>query len=166
MKQQPEVTQERKTPISDDIENQRKLTRLVTACYEGLNVYGKSPEQLEAVIMLMQMTLGEYTYPIVRRGFERHLKESATMPTPHDIIKLIKKIDIEEQESFYRPDIRLDKEMELIHKLGLAHQRRKMGITRNQQWEIHDLLESWEKENDQKVDWENIGEWKLKRGRN
>ncbi len=138
----------------------------MTACYEGLNVYGKSPEQLEAVIMLMQMTLGEYTYPIVRRGFERHLKESATMPTPHDIIKLIKKIDIEEQESFYRPDIRLDKEMELIHKLGLAHQRRKMGITRNQQWEIHDLLESWEKENDQKVDWENIGEWKLKRGRN
>ena len=89
MKPQQEDTQERKTPISDDLEGKKKLTRLVTACYEGLNIYGKSPEQLEAIIMLMQMTLGRFDYEVVREAFGRYLQHGATMPTPADIIKII-----------------------------------------------------------------------------
>ena len=89
MKQRPEDTQERKTPISEDIENQRKLTRLVTACYEGLNIYGKTPEQLEAIIMLMQMTLGRFDYEAIRDAFGKYLQNGSVMPTPADIIKII-----------------------------------------------------------------------------
>lgn len=89
MKPQPEDTQERKTPISDSLDDKIKLTRLVAACYEALNVYGKSPEQLEASIMLMQMTLGRFDYEKVRDAFSKYLQYGATMPTPADIIKII-----------------------------------------------------------------------------
>ncbi len=87
MKRQQEATQERKIQTSN--EDQKKLTRLVTACYEGLNTYGKSPEQLEASIMLMQMTLGRFQYDTVREAFSIYLQTGSTMPTPADIIKII-----------------------------------------------------------------------------
>ncbi len=87
MKPQQEVTLERRIQTSD--EDQKKLTRLVTACYEGLNLYGKSPEQLEASIMLMQMTLGRFQYEVVREAFSIYLQSGSNMPTPADIIKII-----------------------------------------------------------------------------
>lgn len=89
MKQQQEGISGQKTPISNDIDGKKKLTRLVTACYEAMNVYGKSPEQLEAIIMLMQMTLRKFSYDDVRKAFEVYLNQSAVMPTPADIVKII-----------------------------------------------------------------------------
>ncbi len=84
-----EDTCEQKTPISKDIEGKKKLTRLITACYEALNIYGKSPEQLEAIIMLMQMTLGRFEYEVVKEAFGEYLQRGSIMPTPADIIKII-----------------------------------------------------------------------------
>lgn len=89
MRPQQEDISEQKTLISEDLEGRKKLTRLVTACYESMNVYGKSPEQLEAIIMLMQMTLKRFPYEIVRKAFEIYLEKNSTMPTPSDIIKII-----------------------------------------------------------------------------
>lgn len=129
-----------------------------------MNIYGKTPEQLEAIIMLMQMTLNDYPYGSIRRGFERHIKESAVMPTPHDIINAIKKNDAEDNDKFYRPNILATEHDQLIHKLGLANFRRNLGVTRSQQYEIHELLDEWEKNNNQKVDWETIDEWREKHG--
>ena len=89
LKQQQGDICEQKIQTSN--EDKKKLTRLVTACYEGLNVYGKSPEQLEASIMLMQMTLGRFPYDVVREAFSIYLQTGATMPTPADIIKIVEK---------------------------------------------------------------------------
>ena len=89
MTQQPEDICEQRIPISESIEDKKKLTRLVTACYEALNVYGKTPEQLEGCIMLMQMTLGRFDYELVRAAFGLYLQSGSTMPTPADIIKII-----------------------------------------------------------------------------
>lgn len=89
MKPQQEAISEQKTPISKNTDDKKKLTRLVTACYEGLNVYGKTPEQLEGSIMLMQMTLGRFDYETVREAFSIYLQSGSTMPTPADIIKII-----------------------------------------------------------------------------
>lgn len=62
---------------------------LVKSCYESLNTYGKSPEQLEASIMLMQMILGRFDYETVREAFGVYLQNSSDMPRPADIIKII-----------------------------------------------------------------------------
>ena len=86
MKQPLGDTSEQKTLTSD---GKKKLTRLVAACYEALNVFGKSPEQLESITMIMQMTLAKYDYEIIRKAFEIHLTQSSIMPTPADIIKII-----------------------------------------------------------------------------
>lgn len=75
--------------ISDSEEDSIKLTRLVTTCYEALNVYGKTPEQLEAIIALFQMDLEDYEYSVVRQAFKIYRKTNSTMPTPADIIKII-----------------------------------------------------------------------------
>lgn len=39
--------------------------------------------------MLMQMTLGKFTYEVVRKAFEVHTVNSSVMPTPADIVKII-----------------------------------------------------------------------------
>jgi len=70
-------------------EEKKKLTRLITCCYEALNIYGKTPEQLESIITLMRVVLKGIPYQEIKIAFEMHLKASSTMPTPHDIIKLI-----------------------------------------------------------------------------
>jgi hypothetical protein len=75
--------------ISDSEEDSIKLTRLVTTCYEALNVYGKTPEQLEAIIAIFQMDLEDYEYAVVRQAFKIYRKTNSTMPTPADIIKII-----------------------------------------------------------------------------
>lgn len=108
----------------------------------------------------MHMTLTEHSYGIIRRAFERHIKESAVMPTPHDILKLIKTIDNEEISEFHTYYFRDSEHEAEIRKLGLAHYRRKLGITRKQQPEIHDYLENWERKNNQPVTWENLEEYK------
>jgi len=89
LKQQREDTSEQKTLISDSDEDSLKLTRLVTTCYEALNVYGKTPEQLEAIIAIMQMDLEDYTYSVVREAFKIYRKTNSAMPTTADIVKII-----------------------------------------------------------------------------
>lgn len=85
----PEERQEQQILISENAEDKKKLTALIKACYNSLNTYGKSPEQLEASIMLMQMTLGRFPYDIIREAFSIYLQNGSTMPTPSDIIKII-----------------------------------------------------------------------------
>ena len=86
-------TCERKTLTSEE---EKKLTRFIATCYEALNIYGKSPEQLEAITMLMQITLKDQPYNLIRRGFEKHIRQSSVMPTPHDILNAISMIKLED----------------------------------------------------------------------
>lgn len=88
-KRPQEECYEQKILISNDLEGKKKLTLLVKSCYESLNTYGKSPEQLEATIMLMQMVLGRFSYEDVRKAFGIYLQKSSDMPKPADIVKII-----------------------------------------------------------------------------
>ncbi len=80
---------DQKIPISESLEDKKKLTLLVKRCYETLNTYGKSPEQLESSVMLMQMVLGEFDYDAVRGAFMQFLQVSSDMPKPADIIGIL-----------------------------------------------------------------------------
>lgn len=88
-KPQSEECSGQKTPISNDLEAKKKLTMLVKSCYEALNTYGKSPENLEATIMLMQMALGRFDYEAIREAFGIYLQTNSDMPKPADIIMIL-----------------------------------------------------------------------------
>ena len=82
--QQSMVICEPKTLTSDE---KKKLTILITETYKALKTYGKTPDELEALIMFMHMTLGDKPYKDIRAAFIQHIKESPEVPTPSDIIK-------------------------------------------------------------------------------
>jgi len=88
-RQQSEECLGQKTPISNSPEDKKKLTLLVKSCYEALNTYGKSPDNMEASVMLMQMMLGKFPYEQVRSAFETYLNTNSEMPKPADIIAII-----------------------------------------------------------------------------
>lgn len=56
-----------------------------------MNVYGKEPEQLENIDKIFQMVLGDYKIEAIEKAFINYLKEKSEMPTPADIIKIIRK---------------------------------------------------------------------------
>lgn len=89
LKQRQEDICGQKTPISDSLEDKRKLTRLVTSCYHALRQYGKSPEELEAIIMLMQIKLAKYAYEDVRMAFDKLLDTATQVPTPAEVIAIV-----------------------------------------------------------------------------
>lgn len=155
---QQEGTSELQTLTSEE---SQKLTRLVTACYHSLNVYGKTPEQLESVIMLMQMTLKHHPYGIIRRAFENYIQGNSAMPTPHDILAKIKYLEDEDFRELYEQHWKDTPEEHLIRQLGVANYRRRLGVTRKQQPDLYKILDEWEEKNGA-VDWDNLSEWREK----
>ena len=75
--------------LSQNSEDRKKLTRLVTMCFQSLKTYGKEPEQLESLVALFQMKLARFPYRKVRFGFDEYLETGEEMPTPASIIKII-----------------------------------------------------------------------------
>ena len=60
-------------------------------CFQGLKLYGKEPEALEALVSMFQMVLHDYAMPQIRQAFALHLKRSNEMPTPADIASIIER---------------------------------------------------------------------------
>lgn len=60
-------------------------------CFQGLKLYGKEPEALEALVAMFQLVLHDYTMDQIRRAFALHLKRSNEMPAPADIANIIER---------------------------------------------------------------------------
>lgn len=60
-------------------------------CFQGLKLYGKEPEALEALVGMFQMVLHDYTMGQISRAFALHLKRSNEMPAPADIANIIER---------------------------------------------------------------------------
>ena len=93
-KDQISLTEHKKQQLGDiceqktlTSEEKKKLTVLITSTYQALKTYGKTPEELEALIMFMQMTLIDKPYKDIRAAFMSHIRESPEVPTPSDILK-------------------------------------------------------------------------------
>lgn len=68
---------------------QSRLTSLLLVCFDGLNVYGKEPEQLGNITKLFQLVLGGFKISDVETAFAQYLESNTNMPTPADIVKII-----------------------------------------------------------------------------
>lgn len=78
-------------PISRDLKGRESLALILHQCFQGLNVFGKTPEEMEAIIGLHQMVLADYGIEQIRPAFVKWLQTSSTFPTPADIVSLIER---------------------------------------------------------------------------
>lgn len=69
--------------------DQQDLAILLTQCYDALKVYGKEPEQLDNLIKMFILVLGDYIYSDIKNAFKVYLKTNTSMPTPADIVNII-----------------------------------------------------------------------------
>lgn len=68
---------------------QAEVSLLVRQCFDVLDVYGKTPEQLTNIIKAFVLQLSEYPYAAIRDAFRQYLKRNSKMPTPADIVNII-----------------------------------------------------------------------------
>lgn len=75
--------------LHNDAAGQNKLCELLTICFDTLDTYGKTEEQLESAIKVFQLVLKDYTYNEVEQAIYRYMQVAKTMPKPADIINII-----------------------------------------------------------------------------
>lgn len=66
-----------------------QLGAFLLQCYDALNTYGKTPDQLENYTKVFILAMGEYAYEDIRAAFIRHIQTSTNLPMPADIINII-----------------------------------------------------------------------------
>jgi hypothetical protein len=64
---------------------------MIAQCYDGLKVYGKTPEQLTNTIKLFALALADHHIGDVQAAFVAYLKNHQEIPTPSDIIGYIRR---------------------------------------------------------------------------
>jgi len=92
---------ERPSSISASLTSgeQAEVALLVRQCFDVLDTFGKTPEQLTNIIKGFVVQLSEYSYDQVRAAFRQYLKRNSKMPCPADIVNII---DPPKQE--WKPD--------------------------------------------------------------
>lgn len=79
---------ERKT-ISNCLDSQDQLTRLLQQTYALLKKYGEAADVAEMRDAGFQFMLGDYTIEQITSAFRQYLKTNREIPTPADIIEII-----------------------------------------------------------------------------
>lgn len=89
--QQREDLKSTNLPLSETTQGRKALAEIVVQCFDGLAVYGKQPEQVENTVALFQMVLSGYSENQIIPAFRTFLERNHQMPTPSDIVKIIKR---------------------------------------------------------------------------
>lgn len=64
---------------------------MLKACYDGLKVYGKDPEQLDNANKLFHLVLADYPIDKIEQAMRFYLKSNIEFPTPADIANIIER---------------------------------------------------------------------------
>ena len=62
---------------------------MIMQCFQTLKTYGKEPEQIESIIPMFNMVLGDFTFQQIESAFAFYLKHNTEMPAPADIANII-----------------------------------------------------------------------------
>ena len=68
-----------------------QIADLITQCFDVLKVYGKEPEQIKNTIKVFILALAGFSMEQINAAFISHLSRSSEMPTPADIVQIIKR---------------------------------------------------------------------------
>lgn len=77
--------------LAQDEKGRQNLTNLILQCFNALKTYGKEPEQLGDLNAMFQMVLEDYSIEQIKGAFKAHISRSQEIPTPSDIVTLIKR---------------------------------------------------------------------------
>lgn len=69
------------------------IAEMVTQSYETLNTFSKTPEQLRTIIKAHRLVLGDKRPEDIREAYLMHLKSSANMPTPAEILHSVTQME-------------------------------------------------------------------------
>jgi len=83
----------------------KMITDMVSQCFETLNIYGKTTEELPTIIKLFQVTLAEYQPQDIEKAFAEHIKTNSIMPVPADIVARIDAI-LKTRRELYEDKVR------------------------------------------------------------
>lgn len=64
---------------------------MLLACYDGLKVYGKDPEQLDNANKLFHLVLADYPIDKIEAALRYYLRHHTEMPAPADIAIIIER---------------------------------------------------------------------------
>jgi hypothetical protein len=70
--------------------NERKeISKILFACFDSMNTFGKGPEAMENIIEAFMMVLNGYQFEKIEEAFKIYMRTQSDMPTPANIIRLI-----------------------------------------------------------------------------
>ena len=72
---------------SECLSIEKQIALLVSTCFDSLNSYGKTPEQLTNTTALFINMFRDKDIEVTRRAFTLYTCENKEMPTPSDILK-------------------------------------------------------------------------------
>lgn len=78
-------------PLKDSIEGRNQLGLLLAQCFDTMKLYGKEPQQMKSAAALFNLVLAEYCMDEIQAAFVAYLSRNSEMPTPSDIMALIKR---------------------------------------------------------------------------
>lgn len=87
----PSVAQSNALTVGSSQEQRTQIAEMVAQCFDALSTYGKQPEQLTNTVKMFVFVLGDYTADKIVTAFKLHLQRSRDMPTPADIVAIIRR---------------------------------------------------------------------------
>ena len=77
--------------LKDDPDSKTRLNEALLMAFDGLNTYGKEPEQLENAKKLFHFALADYPWERIRPALAFHFKYNKEFPVPADIVQIIER---------------------------------------------------------------------------
>lgn len=77
--------------LQNDDTGKVKLLDILGFCFSTLKTYGKEPEQLASANRMFQFVLADYPIDKISEAFKYYFSTNAEMPTPSDIVGIIKR---------------------------------------------------------------------------
>lgn len=77
--------------IKTDSEGKKQLGEILKIIADGLQLYGKTPDQAKNAAKLFYFALGDYDIQRIREAFAYYVKSFKEFPTPSDIVNIIER---------------------------------------------------------------------------
>lgn len=102
------------SPLSDDVAGKQALAAFLVDCFNALDTFGKTPDQVKASVKMHLLTLGKYPLSKVKAAYLQWIERNSKMPAPSDIVNIITPPQVE-----WKPDTALFISlMQKVHREG------------------------------------------------
>lgn len=79
--------------LKESPEAKKQLAVALSLFYDGMKIYGKTPDQMESATKLFTFVLADYTYEQIQSALAYYAKHYNEMPAPADIATIIERGD-------------------------------------------------------------------------